>query len=97
MATFGRLVGSRCGLLGGPVVDVPVVLVEEEVVLLQELGGHRGQLGVGEGAEEEVTLERTSLTALVWQLSAFVVRLEVSVCWKFWQERATQAGAVKRT
>jgi hypothetical protein len=51
--------------LGRPVVDVPVVLVEEEVVLLQELGRHRGQLGVGEGAEEEVTLERTSLTALI--------------------------------
>ena len=84
MATFGRLVGSRCGLLGGPVVDVPVVLVEEEVVLVQELGAHRGQLGFGEGAEEEVPLGLTSLRAFVWDLLAFRVRLDVSVCWKFW-------------
>jgi hypothetical protein len=38
-----------------PVVDVPVVFVEEEVVLLEEGLGHVGEVSVGEGAEEEIT------------------------------------------
>lgn len=51
--------------LRGPVVDVPVVLVEEEVVLVEELGGERLQVCRGEGGQQEVGLEGTSLAGLV--------------------------------
>ena len=43
-AALGRLVRGRGRLLRGPVVDVPVVLVEEAVVLLQLGGRHVTQV-----------------------------------------------------
>lgn len=55
-APLGRLLrrGRVGGGLRGPVVDVPVVFVEEEVVLLELGGGHGDEVGGGEGGEEEV-------------------------------------------
>ncbi len=55
IAAFRRFMRGRRRFLRGPVVDVPVVLVEEEVVLFELLGRHVGEVGVGEGGEEEVT------------------------------------------
>jgi hypothetical protein len=46
--------GSGGGFLRGPVVDIPVVFVEEGVELLELGGGHGAEVGVGEGGEEEV-------------------------------------------
>jgi hypothetical protein len=54
--SFGVLHGSRSRLLCGPVVDVPVVLVKEKIVLLKLLGGHCLEVAIGEGGHEEVTL-----------------------------------------
>ena len=45
---------GRGGFLRGPVVDVPVVFVEEGVELLQLGGRHGAEVGVGEGGEEQV-------------------------------------------
>ena len=36
-ASFGVLQGSRSRLLGSPVVDIPVILIEEKIVLLELL------------------------------------------------------------
>lgn len=41
-------------LLSRPVVNVPVVLVEEEVVLVEEVRRKGGEVGGGKGREEEV-------------------------------------------
>lgn len=41
-------------LLSGPVVDVPVVLVEEVVVLVEEVRRESGEIGRGKGGEEEI-------------------------------------------
>ena len=46
--------GGGRGLLRGPVVDVPVVFVEEGVELLQLGGGHGAEVGVGEGGQQQV-------------------------------------------
>jgi len=54
--SFGVFHGSRGGFLCGPVVDVPVVLVKEKVVLLKLLGGHGFEVAIGKGGHEEVTL-----------------------------------------
>lgn len=51
---FGVRDGGRRGLLRCPVVDVPVVLVEERVELLQLGGRHGAEVGVGEGGQEQV-------------------------------------------
>ena len=96
MASFGGLVGGWCGLLGSPVVNVPVVLIEEEVILLEELGRHGAQLGIGEGAEEKIALECTSLTTLVWQLSASGMGNMISIGLES-MARKGNAGAVERT
>ncbi len=51
--------------LRGPVVDVPVVLVQEAVVGV-ELGWRQGcQVGGGEGGQDEVRLQRAALARLV--------------------------------
>ena len=50
----------------GPVVNVPVVLVEEEVVLGEEVGGHGGEFGRDEGGEEEVGLEGAAFARLIY-------------------------------
>lgn len=49
-----------------PVVDVPVVFVEEGVILGHLLARHRGQVLVCEGGEEEVCFEDPAFAALVW-------------------------------
>ena len=56
-ASLGGCGGVRCGRggLGRPVVDVPVVFVEEAVVGVELGPGHVCEVGVGEGGEEEVT------------------------------------------
>lgn len=56
-------VGGR--LLRGPVVDVPVVLVEEAVELGHLVAGHGGQVRVREGGQKQVGLEGPALAALV--------------------------------
>lgn len=38
----------------GPVVDIPIVLVEEQVVLLELVKGHCSEVVVGEGGAEEI-------------------------------------------
>jgi hypothetical protein len=40
--------------LRGPVVDVPVVFVEEGVELLQLGGRHGAEVGVGESGQQQV-------------------------------------------
>lgn len=65
----GAAGGVRVGellLLCRPVVDVPVVLVEEEVVLVEEWTGECGQVRGGEGGEEEVGFEGAAFAGLVW-------------------------------
>ena len=62
---LGCLVRGGRRLLRSPVVDVPVVLVQEQVVLLEQLGRHGTKLGVGESAHEEVTFEGSPLAALI--------------------------------
>lgn len=52
-------------LLSGPVVNVPVVFVEEEVVLLELFGGHGLEVGLGEGGEDEVGFEGAAFAGLV--------------------------------
>lgn len=52
--------------LGGPVVNVPVVFVEEAVVFGELGGGHLGEVGGGEGGEEEVGFEGAAFAGLVW-------------------------------
>lgn len=52
--TFSVRDGSRRRLLRSPVVDVPVVLVEERVKLLQLGGRHGAEVGVGEGGQEQI-------------------------------------------
>lgn len=49
-----------------PVVDVPVVLVEEQVVLRHLLFRHGGEVLVCEGREEQICLENTALAGLVY-------------------------------
>lgn len=45
LGILGRWVcGGELLLLRGPVVNVPVVLIEEEVVLVEELGGQCGEV-----------------------------------------------------
>ena len=59
-------VGGRCGfVLGGPVVYVPVVFVEEEVVLCELGFGHGLEVFGCEGGEEEVAFEGSALARLV--------------------------------
>lgn len=61
----GRVRRRRGLALRRPVVDVPVVLVEEQVVLVKLCGRHGGEVGGGEGGEEEVRLEGSALAGLV--------------------------------
>lgn len=89
------LVARRLGVLGGwvrrgellllrgPVVNVPVVLVEEEVVLVEQLGGERGEVLGCECREEEVGLEGSALAGLVFILC----QLPSSSSW--WREEHT--------
>lgn len=53
-STLSGLLGRGCVCwgLGGPVVDVPVILVQEEVVLLELGGSHGREVGGGEGREK---------------------------------------------
>ena len=51
--------------MSSPIVDIPIILVEEDIVLLQLRGGHLGEVVVREGGEEEVTFEGSPLAALV--------------------------------
>lgn len=46
--------GRAGGRLCGPVVDIPVVLIEEMVVLSELRGVHVLEAGGGEGGEEQV-------------------------------------------
>lgn len=66
LAVGNGRVGGRGGIvLGCPVVDVPVVFVEEEVVL-GELGfGHGLEVFGGEGGEEEVAFQGSAFAGLV--------------------------------
>lgn len=50
----GRVCAGDGLVLRGPVVDVPVVLVEEQVVFCELGAGHAGEVRGGEGGEEEV-------------------------------------------
>ena len=50
-----------------PIVDIPVVLVKEDVVLLELLRCHAGQVRISEGGEEEITFEGSPLAALICQ------------------------------
>ncbi len=63
---FGGLARGRGRFLRGPVVDVPVVFVEEEVVLLELGRRHAAEVGVGEGGEEEIRFEGSAFSALVF-------------------------------
>jgi hypothetical protein len=51
--------------LGGPVVDIPVILVEKKVILAELGGGHRWKIDGGEGGEEEVRFKDPPFSALV--------------------------------
>lgn len=63
----GGLAGGKGDVgLGGPVVNVPVVFVEEAVVFGELGGGHLGEVGGGEGGEEEVGFEGAAFAGLVW-------------------------------
>lgn len=53
-------------LLRGPVVNIPVVLVEEQVVLLKLGRGHGLEMGLGEGGEDEVGFEGAAFAGLVF-------------------------------
>ena len=92
MTAFCGLVGCRCGLLRGPVVDVPVIFVEEEIVLLEKLRGHGRELGVGEGAHKKIALKCSALTTLVWQLLARMRVNEIHVKLLAWKGVAGSVG-----
>ena len=47
---------GRRWFLRGPVVDIPVILVKEKIVLLQLRRRHRSEMCVGEGGEQEIRL-----------------------------------------
>lgn len=64
-AAFSRLVGGWGWFLCCPVVDIPVVFIEEEIILLELFRGHVWEMGIGEGGEEEVTFESSPLPTLV--------------------------------
>jgi hypothetical protein len=66
--TLGCLVRGGCWLLRCPVVNVPIVLIQKQVILFEELGRHGSELGVGKRAHEEVTLECSPLAALICAL-----------------------------
>lgn len=51
--TFGH-----SALLGGPIVNIPVLLVQKSVILLEVCFRHAWQMLTGEGAQEEIRLER---------------------------------------
>lgn len=75
---LGRRVfsGNIRWVLGGPIVDVPVVLIKKAVIFLELLDGHVPEIDVGEGGKKQVGFEDTTLTALVY-LDAVSVRFEV--------------------
>lgn len=58
---------SRLLGLGSPVVDVPVILVEETIVFGHLGGCHGGEVRVGEGGEEEVGFADAAFAGLVWR------------------------------
>ncbi len=58
---------GRRRFLSGPIVDIPIVLIQEEVVLLELLRRHLCKVGVCEGGEEEITFECTPLAALIYK------------------------------
>lgn len=59
-------------LLGGPVKDVPVGLIEELVVLVELFEAERVEMLFGERGEQEVGLEDASFPRLVHEPSAFL-------------------------
>ena len=61
-----RVCGRKLLLLRGPVVNVPVVLVKDAVVLIEQLGGQRGQVSGREGREEKIGLKSSTLSGLVY-------------------------------
>lgn len=74
-------VGGGVGLfLAGPVVDVPVVLVEEEVVLGQFLGCHCREILRRKGGEEKIRLEGSALPRLVFREESSLVSLNDEAC-----------------
>jgi hypothetical protein len=52
---FGRLQGGGHGILCRPIVDVPVVLVEEKIILLQLFGRHSRKMDIGKVGQKEIT------------------------------------------
>ena len=62
---FSCFGGGGGGLLRCPVVDVPVVFVEEEVVLAELGVCHAGEVDGCEGGEEEVGFKCSPFSALV--------------------------------
>ncbi len=56
---------GRRRFLSGPIVNIPIVLIQEEVVLLKLLRRHLCKVGVCEGGEEQITFECAPLAALI--------------------------------
>lgn len=74
-----RAVLSQSGL-GGPVVNVPVVLVKEEVVFAHLGEGHVGEVRGGEGGQKEVRFESAAFAGLVYFSKLSVWNCFLSVC-----------------
>jgi hypothetical protein len=60
-----RVRGRELLLLRGPVVNIPIVLIEETVVLVEELGGQRGEVSSCEGGKKKIGFESSTLSGLV--------------------------------
>lgn len=59
------LLAGQGGFLRGPVVNVPVIFVQKQVVLLELFGRHGAEVGGGEGGEDQVGFEGAAFARLV--------------------------------